>query len=526
MFKFFNKSIRNKILAIPLIMVVSISLLALVYFPANKAAELKRTLAEEIDIVADLLSYGFGVALDAGDFKAMQTVYETLKEKKQISYVVILDDKNKVINSYNPKDYKLDLDLGRFGQGTVVSKDFIEKAKIIKTSTTTYGTVIVGISLDPVKKKVSATIISTLCVALAFLFIFGLFGLWLSGRIIQPIKTVMDALKSLGDGDLTHTCRVTAIDEAGNIATAVNQTVGSLDGIIRNIRQFSDVLTKESGRLSQNSSAISENSLAITGKTSQTAQSVKDADSGMSIIASSTDEMSCAINTVASSIEEMSASLNEVARNCQKESKIAADADKQSKVSRELMDKLGKSAKQIGKVISVINDIADQTNLLALNATIEAASAGDAGKGFAVVAAEVKELARQTATATDEIRNLVAEMQSNTDNAVKAIAQIDDIIGEVNLISQTIVSAVEEQSATVGEISRNMSNANESARSIAQNVTTSAQGVKQITNLIVDVDTSAQQTSSSVSTIKDSADQLAKIVIGLNDIILKFKLSK
>ncbi len=526
MLKFLQTSIRNKILAIPLVIIVSISVLAILYFPSNKASESKQTLSEEIDIVADLLSYGFGVALDAGDFKAMNTAHETLKEKKQISYVIIFDDNNKVINSYNPHDFKIDLNRSSFSDKILMSRDFIEKAKPIKTAAATYGTVVVGISLQPVKEKVSSIITSTLLVSLVFLILFITMALLVSNRIIQPIKAVMETLRSLSSGDLTHKCKVTSIDETGHIAAAVNQTIDSFTEIIRNIKSYSGVLTVESGHLSEKSSVISDNSSSIVAKTGQTTQSVKDSDDSVSAISDTAGQMSSNINTVASSIEEMSSSLNEVARNCQKESQIASEANTQSKLTRQLMDKLDLSAREISKIVDAINAVAKKTNLLALNATIEAASAGEAGKGFAVVASEVKDLAYQTANATGQIKKLVNEMQNNTDNAVDAIAKIDGIIGDVNIISQTIVSAVEEQSATIHEISKNMTDVNSSAHSIASNVNTSAHGIKQIMTLIVDVDSSLKETTSSVSVIKGSADQLAKIVEGLNNIIMKFKLSE
>ncbi|HMA65433.1 MAG: methyl-accepting chemotaxis protein [Fibrobacterota bacterium] len=526
MFNFLNTSIRNKILAIPLVIIISISLLAILYFPSNKATETKQTLSEEIDIAADLLAYGFGVALDASDFKAMTAVYETLKEKKQISYVIIFDEQNKVINSYNPHDFKIDLDRSSFSEKILLTRDFIEKAKVIKTAAATYGTVVVGISLQSVKEKVSSIITSTLLVSLAFLALFITIALLVSNRIIQPIKAVMNTLNSLKNGDLTQKCHVTSVDETKHIAAAVNQTIDSFDSIIRNIKSYSGVLTEESGHLSEKSSVISSNSSSIVVKTSQTTQSVKDSDNSVSAISDTAGQMSMNINTIASSIEEMSASLNEVARNCQRESQIASEANTQSKLSRQLMDKLDLSAKEISKIVDAINDVAKRTNLLALNATIEAASAGEAGKGFAVVAAEVKDLAHQTANATNQIKKLVKEMQSNTDNAVNAIAQIDSIIGDVNIISQTIVSAVEEQSTTISEISKNMTNVNTSAHSIASNVNTSSNGIKQIMTLIVDVDSSVKETTSSVSVIKGSADQLAKIVEGLNNIIMKFKVSE
>ena len=179
--------------------------------------------------------------------------------------------------------------------------------------------------------------------------------------------------------------------------------------------------------------------------------------------------MSAGVSSVATAIEEMSASLNEVSKNCQKESQIAASASNQAKSTRDLMDRLGVSSKEVGKVIEVINDIADQTNLLALNATIEAASAGDAGKGFAVVANEVKELAKQTAQATEQISRQIEEMQGSTTSAVAAIEEITKIIEQINAISHTIVSSVEEQTSTVNEIAKSISGASQAATEIARN---------------------------------------------------------
>ena len=467
MFNILKKSIRNKVLSIPLIMVVSISVLAILYFPANKEAELKSTMAEEIDIAADLLAFGFGVALEAGEFKAMQTAYEMLKNKNQISYVIIFDEDRKVINSYNPKNYKLVTDRKDFKTTVVTNKDFIEKASAIKTASTAYGTVVVGISLEPVKKQVAAIIISTLLVSIGFLFLFMVIAIVLSTRITRPIKTVMNSLIKLGEGDLTQSCKVETIDETGHIAQAVNQTMSSLESVINHIKQYANTLSSESGKFTENAKMISQTTSGIKVKITNTAMSVKNANASMATISDAAEAMSISTNTVASAIEELSSSLNEVAKNCQAESKSADDANKQSKLSMELMTKLGASAQQIDKVINVINNIAGQTNLLALNATIEAASAGSAGKGFAVVAAEVKVLSNQTAKAADEIKLLVREMQSNTKNAVKAISDIDSIIDNVNMISHTIVSSVEEQSATVNEIAKNMGSANKSASSIA-----------------------------------------------------------
>jgi methyl-accepting chemotaxis protein len=525
MLKAINQSIRNKILIIPIGMILSVSIIMLLYFPRNKASELESAMEVELGVVTDLLSFGFGVALEAGDFGAVMQSYEIIKKNEHVSYVVIFDEKNQLLNKYNPKEYPVELKRTSFSNATVKTKKFMEKACAIKTAKSNYGTVVVGMGVESVEKKVRTVILVVSLVALVFLLVFTPLTIWLTTRITQPIKTVMATLSSLGSGDLTKKCSVSSVDETGKMASAVNETMTSIDGIVRNIREYSDVLTKESSQLGENTSVISKASSSISEQTSKAVTSAKAATEGIGVIAQSTEEMSQTINTVASSIEEMNASLTEVAKNCQKESKIATDATQQSKVSRDIMDKLSQSASQIGKVIGVINDVADQTNLLSLNATIEAASAGEAGKGFAVVASEVKELARQTAKATNEIKALIEEMQSNTANAVKAIAQIDTIIGDVNSISQTIVSAVEEQSATVSEISKNVSEVNVSARSIAQNVTTSAQSIGDVTQLIVNIDHSTHETSEGVGTIKGSAEQLSGIVKGLQDIVRKFKSS-
>jgi methyl-accepting chemotaxis protein len=188
------------------------------------------------------------------------------------------------------------------------------------------------------------------------------------------------------------------------------------------------------------------------------------------------------------------------------------------------MDKLGEAAKSIGKVVDVINDIADQTNLLALNATIEAASAGDAGKGFAVVAGEVKELAKQTAQATQEIQKQIEGMQSNTILAINAIESVSEVIEKVNVISQTIVSAVEEQSATVNEISRNVSGVSTGAQEVSKNVTESAKGLSDVSSAITGVNIAVKETAKGIVQVKTSTVELSKLSENLKKLLKQFKI--
>jgi methyl-accepting chemotaxis protein len=171
--------------------------------------------------------------------------------------------------------------------------------------------------------------------------------------------------------------------------------------------------------------------------------------------------------------------------------------------------KLGESSAEIGNVIKVITSIAQQTNLLALNATIEAARAGEAGKGFAVVANEVKELANQTAKATEDISRKIEAIQGDTKGAVEAITQIGKIINQINDLQNTIASAVEEQTATTGEISRNVAEAALGSNEIAQNITGVAQA--------------ARSTTEGASNTKTSADELSKIALDLQKLVAQFK---
>jgi methyl-accepting chemotaxis protein len=175
-------------------------------------------------------------------------------------------------------------------------------------------------------------------------------------------------------------------------------------------------------------------------------------------------------------------------------------------------------------VLDVITSVARSTRLLALNATIEAAHAGEVGKGFAVVANEVKELAKKTEHPVGEIQNLIDEISTSSAGAVNAVTKIADVIEEINTISQTIVSAVEQQSVTVNEISKNMTLSNNSAKSIAQNVMSSASSITKITELIVDVDKNAHETAKRVSGIRASTQSLTKVANELNGTVENFKL--
>jgi methyl-accepting chemotaxis protein len=213
-------------------------------------------------------------------------------------------------------------------------------------------------------------------------------------------------------------------------------------------------------------------------------------------VAAASEQASANVQSVASATEEMTSSVNEISRQVQESSRIAGDAVRQAQQTDQRINQLSQAAGRIGDVVKLITAIAEQTNLLALNATIEAARAGDAGRGFAVVASEVKQLASQTAKATEEISTQIAGMQSATQESVAAIKEIGGTIGRISEIASTIAAAVEEQGAATGEIARNVSEAAKGTAQVASNITDVNRGAGEAGSASAQVLASAQSLSS------------------------------
>jgi methyl-accepting chemotaxis protein len=262
-------------------------------------------------------------------------------------------------------------------------------------------------------------------------------------------------------------------------------------------------------QVARNAATLASASAELMAVSQQMASNAEETALKANVASAAAEQVSTNVNTVATGTEEMGASIREIAKSAHEAAKVATTAVKVAEKTNANVAKLGESSVEIGNVIKVITSIAQQTNLLALNATIEAARAGEAGKGFAVVANEVKELAKQTAKATEDISRKIEAIQSDTKGAVEAIGQISKIINQINDIQNTIASAVEEQTATTGEISRNIAEAAKGSNEIARNITGVAQA--------------ARGTTEGASNTKTSADSLSKVAHELQSLVMQFK---
>lgn len=388
-----------------------------------------------------------------------------------------------------------------------------------------------------------------LCVT--FLILWGILKQKMAEESLSPILKCIRSLIE-GEGDLINRVNISETNDVKELANEFNRFIDKIQRMVFRITGYiirlnnsseqlilisdrmdtlsarlnlqsvkatnaTDKTVKITKNISEEIHSISENSMKLVAASENLSKGMEnigsatfDVSDHLETVAESAEDMSNAVNTVAISIEEMYETLNDVSMNAGRGANVTNDASLQADTTSQLVNNLGTAAKEIGDVVELIQGIAAQTNLLALNATIEAAGAGDAGKGFAVVANEVKELARQTSGATDEIREKVEGMQKNTESAIIAIEKIVVVILEINNIMTNIATAVEQQTATTNEISKSVTLTADSAKSVSLNVNKAAQGASETSKNVQELITLETKISKSMDDVSKDASAIKK----------------
>ncbi|WP_097319243.1 methyl-accepting chemotaxis protein [Paractinoplanes atraurantiacus] len=339
--------------------------------------------------------------------------------------------------------------------------------------------------------RTTSIIVLVIGLALALLL-----GFLVARKIVQSLTRVTYVCDGLADGDLTRTTGLDTRDEPGRMGRSLDAAMGRLRTTIATIEGSAASLAGASEQM--------------TGTSAQIAASAEQASVQAQAVSAAAEQVSRSVETVSAGSEEMGASIREISQNAAEAARVASEAVTVTAATSATMNKLGDSSAEIGNVIKTITAIAEQTNLLALNATIEAARAGEMGKGFAVVASEVKDLAQETARATEDISRRVEAIQADTSGAVAAIEEISLVIGRISEFQTTIASAVEEQTATTAEMNRSVAEASGGTGEIAQNITGVAEA--------------ARMTSQGVAETQQANAELARMSTELSSLVSTFRL--
>jgi methyl-accepting chemotaxis protein len=346
----------------------------------------------------------------------------------------------------------------------------------------------------------------------------------LNQMVNKPLIPLSKSIAWLRNGDFAHKIEFKGRTEISHMCSRMNLVTDYLRGLIREIVIFTNEVLNESKKILDLSGEMSSQSDHTSEKANTVSVSSDTMSSSMNSIAVSVEQATTNLDLIANATGEMTSTINEISQNTEKAKLITSEAVTEADNASLNVNELGTAAEKIGKVTETITEISAQTNLLALNATIEAARAGEAGKGFSVVANEIKDLANQTSSATDEIRDRILAIQNSTEITVSQINQISKVVNQVSEIVSAVATAVDEQSVTTKEIASNVKQASLGMREVNKNISQSSNFSTEIAKDISEVNQASGGISKSSSDLNICAVELSKLAEKLKNSVGKFKI--
>ncbi|MBK5932326.1 methyl-accepting chemotaxis protein [Halochromatium salexigens] len=350
-------------------------------------------------------------------------------------------------------------------------------------------------------------------------------GLLLNKNISGPLKRVSALLSTVAKGDYSVNVdpkNARRGDEIGALAKAAETLISNMRQVIADLSNNAQTVASSATELATVSTQSAHSVQEMSSRTTTVAAAAEEASANTASVAAAMDEATNSLSSVASATEQMSATIGEIAASSEKARSISTDAGAQANDVSLLMHQLGQAAQEIGQVTETITDISSQTNLLALNATIEAARAGSAGKGFAVVANEIKELAKQTATATEDIKGKISGVQNSAGGVITDIEKITGVIGEVGHLVSNIATAIEEQAAVTQDVAGNIAQASEGVRVANDQVAEISSVSGSIAQDLASVTNATNEIRSGGDQVKESSQELSRLAEQLQSLVKQF----
>lgn len=383
----------------------------------------------------------------------------------------------------------------------------------------------VAVSEDELMTGVNAQILTSSGISGFIALIIGILIISVMNRqLMKSMRGMAKLAQEVAKGNFKHTFTYEANDAIKETVDAMNEMVKGLAHLIQELNSGIDTLSEASGELNQMSDKMSQTSELSVTKVNTVASAAEEMSVNMDSVAAAMEQASTNVEVVATGTSDMSQSIEKVSQNSNHTREVTNKAVEKALATSSRVAELGRAAEEINKVTDTINSISSQTNLLALNATIEAARAGEAGKGFAVVANEIKELAGQTAGATEDIAKNIQDIQSQIGGAVNAIQEISDIINQIDGFVNEAATAIESQSTTTTEIAENINQVSLGIQEVNVNVNQSSEVSGQVAEDISDVLTASQQINEFSSTVKDKAKTLDDVMQQLQTLTKKFQI--